>query len=86
MSFCKICQATDDALFYASIKTYCKEHWKEKVRANRVAKIEKHIHVSPSDRRLYLASAPPIGLENAGTFAELPNSYTFLTRSCISLV
>jgi hypothetical protein len=40
MSFCKICQATNNELFYASIKTYCKEHWKEKVRANRVAKIE----------------------------------------------
>lgn len=40
MSFCKICKSTDESLFYASIKTYCKEHWKEKVRANRVAKIE----------------------------------------------
>lgn len=40
MSYCKTCQATDDTLFYSSIKTYCKEHWKEKVRANRVANIE----------------------------------------------
>ena len=40
MAYCKICQTTDATLFYASIKTYCKEHWKEKVRANRVANIE----------------------------------------------
>lgn len=30
MPYCKICQSTDDTLFYSSIKTYCKEHWREK--------------------------------------------------------
>ena len=32
---CKVCGITDDSLFYSSIATYCKEHWKEKVKANR---------------------------------------------------
>jgi len=32
---CKSCGETDPTKFYASIKTYCKEHWKERVRANR---------------------------------------------------
>lgn len=40
MALCKVCGSTDDSLFYASIKTYCKEHWKEKVRNNRAEKIE----------------------------------------------
>lgn len=37
MPVCKICQATDESLFYKSIATYCKDHWKEKVRTNRYA-------------------------------------------------
>lgn len=40
MAYCKTCGTTDASLFYASIKTYCKEHWKAKVRENRVANIE----------------------------------------------
>lgn len=39
MAYCKVCKSTDASLFYDSIKTYCKEHWKEKVRANRKANI-----------------------------------------------
>ena len=39
---CKRCGEADAALFYASIKTYCKEHWREKVRANRAAKIDQY--------------------------------------------
>ena len=36
MPFCKVCGATEkDADFYKSIKTYCKSHWKERVRTNR---------------------------------------------------
>ena len=36
MTKCKVCSAThSEAEFYKSIPTYCKEHWKEKVRANR---------------------------------------------------
>lgn len=32
---CKICGTENEAEFYASIKTYCKKHWREKVKANR---------------------------------------------------
>jgi len=32
---CKICGITEESMFYASIGTYCKEHWKEKVKKNR---------------------------------------------------
>lgn len=39
MPTCKVCGMTDaEVEFYASINTHCKEHWKEKVRANRIAK------------------------------------------------
>lgn len=38
MQTCKTCgKSNDDVDFYASIKTYCKEHWKDKVKANRAA-------------------------------------------------
>lgn len=38
MALCKVCSKTEsDTDFYKSIATYCKEHWKEKVRANRAA-------------------------------------------------
>ena len=38
MRKCKVCEVTElDAEFYASINSYCKEHWKEKVRENRAA-------------------------------------------------
>lgn len=40
MKLCKSCGAKDPALFYGSINTYCKEHWRLKVRQNRVEKIE----------------------------------------------
>ena len=40
MALCKICGTTDGALFYPSNATYCKEHWKEKVRKNRLEKLE----------------------------------------------
>ncbi len=43
MAKCKTCGATDAvAEFYASIATYCKEHWKERVRARRAENIEQH--------------------------------------------
>jgi len=37
---CKTCGSTDDDIFYSSIKTYCKKHWKEKVKKNRESKAE----------------------------------------------
>jgi hypothetical protein len=38
---CKKCNLTDkDVDFYASINCWCKDHWKEKVRLNRVNNIE----------------------------------------------
>lgn len=40
MPLCKVCGAIDDLLFYKSINVYCKEHWKERVRKNRVKNIE----------------------------------------------
>lgn len=41
MRKCKVCEATEtDAEFYASVKTYCKKHWKERVRSNRSANVE----------------------------------------------
>ena len=40
MAFCKICQISDDLFFYSGINAYCKEHWKERVRANRLANID----------------------------------------------
>ena len=40
MALCKVCGTTDKTLFYTSIATYCKEHWKEKVRKNRLEKAE----------------------------------------------
>lgn len=42
MALCKICGTKDESLFYSSVLTYCKEHWKEKVRKNRVEKIEQY--------------------------------------------
>lgn len=45
---CKVCGKTsDEAEFYASIKTYCKEHWKAKVKSNREANPE---HYKEFDR------------------------------------
>lgn len=40
MALCKMCGATDKSLFYASIATHCKEHWKARVRQNRILNIE----------------------------------------------
>lgn len=41
MSKCNVCGlSAPDAEFYQSIKTYCKEHWKERVKANRAANSE----------------------------------------------
>lgn len=40
MAYCKVCGAKDQSAFYASIATYCKEHWREHVRKNRIAKID----------------------------------------------
>jgi hypothetical protein len=38
---CKICdRSAPDVEFYPSIATYCKEHWREKVRLNRNSKAE----------------------------------------------
>ena len=37
---CKNCGVTDEAMFYASIGTYCKEHWKQYIKACRAAKPE----------------------------------------------
>lgn len=39
MATCKTCGATPEtAEFYGSIGTYCKEHWRERVAANRAAR------------------------------------------------
>ena len=32
---CKVCGIEDEDKFYKSIKTYCREHWKQKVKENR---------------------------------------------------
>jgi len=41
MAVCKICGLThDQAEFYDSIRTYCKNHWREKVRLNRESKVD----------------------------------------------
>jgi len=45
---CKVCGCADESMFYASIKTHCKEHWKEKVRKNRSENIE---HYQELDRK-----------------------------------
>lgn len=38
---CKVCNRTkDEAEFYDSIATYCKQHWRERVRLNRESKAE----------------------------------------------
>jgi hypothetical protein len=43
MATCKICKKTDAQVeFYDSINTYCKEHWKERVRVNRLAKPDQY--------------------------------------------
>lgn len=39
MAVCKSCGATHEQVeFYDSIRTYCKNHWREKVRLNRESK------------------------------------------------
>ena len=40
MALCKVCGTTNGDLFYPSHSTYCKEHWKERVRQNRLEKVE----------------------------------------------
>ena len=41
MSKCKVCgKAEEEAEFYSSIKTYCKEHWREQVKKNRADKAD----------------------------------------------
>jgi len=41
MPTCKKCgKSSDEAEFYESISTYCKTHWKERVKNNREAKAE----------------------------------------------
>jgi len=45
---CKICGETDPVKFYASIRGYCKEHWKERVRQNRASN---KAHYQEFDRR-----------------------------------
>ena len=47
---CKECGESNPELFYKSIKTYCKEHWKERVRKNRADKIE---YYRDFDKRRY---------------------------------
>lgn len=43
MPKCKTCGKTHaEVAFYDSIKTYCKEHWRERVRANRLANIKQY--------------------------------------------
>lgn len=37
---CRLCGSTTPSLFYKGVTTYCREHWKQKVRANRIAKVE----------------------------------------------
>jgi hypothetical protein len=49
MVTCKVCgKSSLDVSFYAGIKTYCKEHWKEKSRNHRASNIE---HYRAYDRR-----------------------------------
>lgn len=45
---CKVCGKTTPSAFYSSIKTHCKDHWREKVRNNRLANIE---HYKEFDRQ-----------------------------------
>jgi len=43
MGQCKECGKTDAEVdFYNSIRTYCKEHWRDRVKSNRRANIEKY--------------------------------------------
>lgn len=43
MAQCKTCGLThEQADFYESIATYCKEHWRERVKANRAANAERY--------------------------------------------
>ena len=39
---CKSCGNTNQEDFYKSINTYCREHWKEKVKTNRESKPEQY--------------------------------------------
>jgi recombinational DNA repair protein (RecF pathway) len=49
MSKCKTCgKEYNETDFYASIKSYCKEHWKERVRLNRAANAD---HYREFDKR-----------------------------------
>lgn len=49
MGECKTCGKTEvEVEFYDSIKTYCKEHWKQRVRENRRKNID---HYRSFDRR-----------------------------------
>ena len=49
MPTCKVCGATSETVeFYAKPTTYCKEHWKEKVRQARENNID---HYRESDRQ-----------------------------------
>lgn len=36
---CKVCGVKEPTLFYSSMPSYCKEHWRERVRANRAEKV-----------------------------------------------
>lgn len=45
---CKVCGRTTPSAFYSSIKSHCKDHWREKVRNNRLANIE---HYKEFDRQ-----------------------------------
>jgi hypothetical protein len=46
---CKVCQrAAPEVEFYDSIATYCKAHWRERVKANRAANAE---HYKEFDRK-----------------------------------
>ena len=40
---CKVCAERDEDNFYKGIGTYCKEHWKEKVRLNRANNISHYV-------------------------------------------
>ena len=48
MAKCKVCGVTDASLFYKSNVSYCKPHWKERVKSNRAANSD---HYKEHDRK-----------------------------------
>ena len=74
---CKICGSSDKDSFYNSIRTYCKTHWKEKVKINRDGKKEQYQEYERSRAHLphRVALRNPTNNGKIGLYCVIPKGH-----------